>query len=300
MKIVLFGKNGQIGWELQRSLSVLGELIALERNSEDYCGDLNNLTGLEETIEKIMPDVIVNAAAYTAVDKAEFEIELAELINAQAPKVLANAAKKTGAWLVHYSSDYIFDGSGEHEWKEDDIPNPLNVYGQSKLQGELAIQASGCQYLIFRTSWVYAIHGNNFLKTILRMAKESNSLSIIEDQVGTPTNAELIADITAHAIAHAMKKKDVIGVYNLVAQGHTNWFEYAKIILKLSEVYAVDMRKRSCKVNPINSLDYFVSAKRPLNSRLSNEKIQSTFGIYLPDWRNGVERMIVELKERTE
>lgn len=191
MKILLFGKNGQVGGELQHRFASLGELIAMGTDSRDMCGDLADLNGIAQTVHAVRPDVIVNAAAYTAVDKAESEPELAYLINTQAPGVLAQEAKKLGAWLVHYSTDYVFDGSGDKPWLESDAPNPLNVYGATKLDGEQAIQASGCNHLIFRTSWVYAARGNNFVKTMLRMAKERDSLTVINDQIGAPTGQTL-------------------------------------------------------------------------------------------------------------
>jgi dTDP-4-dehydrorhamnose reductase len=203
MKILLLGKNGQVGWELQRSLAPLGDVLSLDSKSIDYCGDLNDLEGIAATVRAYAPDVIVNAAAYTAVDKAESGPEQAQRVNAEAVAVLADEAQQLGAWLVHYSTDYVFDGSGAQPWQETDAVAPLSVYGASKLAGEQAIQASGCKQLIFRTSWVYAARGNNFAKTMLRLARERDSLSVIADQFGAPTSAELLADISAHALRSA-------------------------------------------------------------------------------------------------
>jgi dTDP-4-dehydrorhamnose reductase len=197
MKILLFGKNGQVGWELQRSLAPLGEVIALDRHSTDYCGDLLNPAGLAQTVLAVRPDVIVNAVAYTAVDKAESDIANAHTINALAPAHVAQAAMQIGATVVHYSTDYVFDGSGNAPWAETDTPAPLSVYGASKLAGEQAIAASGARHLIFRTSWVYAARGGNFAKTMLRLAQEREALSVINDQIGAPTGADLLADITS-------------------------------------------------------------------------------------------------------
>ncbi|MDH5206136.1 MAG: dTDP-4-dehydrorhamnose reductase, partial [Hylemonella sp.] len=200
MKILLFGKGGQVGWELQRALGVLGEVVALDFDSAAHCGDFSNLAGLAQTVRSVQPHVIVNAAAHTAVDKAESEPEIARTLNALAPGVLAQEAAAQGAWLLHYSTDYVFDGRGEQAWKESDAPAPLNVYGRSKLEGEKLIQASGCRHLILRTSWVYGARGGNFAKTMLRLARERDRLSVIDDQIGAPTGADLLADVTAHAI----------------------------------------------------------------------------------------------------
>ena len=204
MKILLFGKNGQVGWELQRSLAPLGQVVALDRHSREHCGDLSDLAGLTQTVQALRPDVIVNAAAHTAVDKAESEPELARTLNALAPGALAQAAQSVGAWLLHYSSDYVFDGSGEQPWSETDATGPLSVYGRSKLEGEQLIQAHCAKHLIFRTSWVYAARGGNFAKTMLRLAKERDSLSVIDDQFGAPTGAELLADVSAHALRQVL------------------------------------------------------------------------------------------------
>lgn len=207
MNILLFGKTGQVGWELQRALAPLGNLIALDVHSTNYCGDFSNPEGVAETVKKIRPDVIVNAAAHTAVDKAESEPDFAQLLNATSVEAIAKAANEVGAWVIHYSTDYVFPCSGDAPWLETDATAPLNVYGETKLAGEKALQEHCAKHLIFRTSWVYAGKGNNFAKTMLRLAKEREELAVINDQFGAPTGAELLADCTAHAIRVALKNQ---------------------------------------------------------------------------------------------
>ena len=298
MKILLLGKNGQVGWELQRSLAPLGNLLALDRHSQPECGDLANPEGIAKTVDDFKPDVIVNAAAYTAVDKAESETELARVINADAPAALAEAAKRHGAWLVHYSTDYVFDGSGETPWREDDAVNPLSVYGKTKLAGELAIRQSGCLHLIFRTSWVYAARGNNFAKTMLKLAREREQLSVISDQAGAPTGAELLADVTAHAIRVAISRNDQSGLYHLVAGGETSWFDYAKHVLDVARHSGVQLKLPENALQAIPTSQYPTPAQRPLNSRLSTAKLTGSFGLHLPDWQVGVDRMLAEILEK--
>ncbi|ASF48473.1 dTDP-4-dehydrorhamnose reductase [Methylovulum psychrotolerans] len=293
MRILLFGKNGQVGWELQRALAPLGEVIAVDRHSA-LCGDLSNLAGIAETIASVKPDVIVNAAAHTAVDKAESEPELARTINTLASEVMAQAALRCGAWLIHYSTDYVFDGSGDQPWQEDDATGPLGVYGATKLEGEQRIQASGCQYVILRTSWVYAAKGNNFAKTMLRLAQERDSLSVINDQTGAPTGAELIADVTAHIIRTALSKPEVAGVYHLVAGGETTWFGFAKLVLETASLAGKVLKVQPDDVQAIPTSAYPTPAKRPHNSRLNTEKLQTTFNLTLPSWQSGVVRMLNE------
>ena len=234
MQILLFGKGGQVGWELQRSLASLGELIALDLDSRQQCGDFTRLDDIAHTVRAIAPDVIVNAAAYTAVDKAESEPELVRTINALAPGILAREARKLGSWLIHYSTDYVFDGSGSKPWVETDPTGPLSVYGSTKLEGEEAIRASGCHHLIFRTSWVYAARGGNFARTMLRLAQERERLTVVDDQIGAPTGADLLADVTAHAIRTALQQPELSGLYHLVAGGETSWHGYACFVLNLS------------------------------------------------------------------
>jgi dTDP-4-dehydrorhamnose reductase len=298
MKILLLGKNGQVGWELQRSLAPLGELIALDRHSSQFCGDLGNLAGLAETVRATQPRVIVNAAAYTAVDKAESEPELAHTINTLAPGVLAREAAQMGAWLVHYSTDYVFDGSGMLPWSETDATGPLNVYGMSKLEGEALIAANHPRHLIFRTSWVYAARGGNFARTMLRLAQEREQLTVINDQLGAPTGAELIADITAHAIRQVCRQDPaadaLAGIYHLGADGSTTWFDYAKHVIAQAQRIQPNLKIKAVDVKPVPTSAFPTPARRPLNSRLDTRKLQATFGLTLPAWQHGVDRMLEE------
>ena len=295
MKILLFGKGGQLGWELQRSLAPLGQLIALDRHSTDHCGDLANLPGLVATVRALRPDVIVNAAAYTAVDKAESEPELARTVNALAPGVLAQEAFQIGALLVHYSTDYVFDGSGRRPWTEADAPAPLSVYGRTKLEGEQLIQAAGPNHLILRTSWVYAARGGNFAKTMLRLAQERERLTVIDDQFGAPTGADLLADVTAHAIRQLRQRAGDAGLYHLVAGGETSWHGYAKHVLAQAERAQSAIKIIAKEVAPVPTSAFPTPAQRPLNSRLDTAKLQATFGLRLPAWQQGVDRMLAEI-----
>ena len=295
MKIVLFGKGGQVGWELQRALSPLGELVALDFDSTDFSGDFTDPAGLAAPLRQLRPDIIVNAAAHTAVDKAESEPELARTINALAPGVLAQEAQALGAWLVHYSTDYVFDGSGGQPWKETDLPAPLSVYGRTKLEGEQLIQASGCEYLIFRTSWVYAARGGNFAKTMLRLAQERESLTVIDDQVGAPTGAELLADVTTHALRQVLLRPQDGGLYHLAAAGETSWNGYAKHVIAQAERAQPDIKIVAKEVLAVPSSAFFTAAVRPHNSRLDTSRLQTTFGLQLPPWQQGVDRMLTEI-----
>ena len=295
MKILLLGKNGQVGWELQRSLAPLGELIALDRYSPDLCGDLANLQGLADTVQRLRPDVIVNAAAHTAVDKAESEPELARTLNALAPGVLAQEAARLGAWLVHYSTDYVFDGSGCRPWTEADAPAPLSVYGQTKLEGEQLIQAACPKHLILRTSWVYAARGGNFAKTMLRLAQERERLSVIDDQFGAPTGADLLADVTAHAIRQVLQRPADAGLYHLVAGGETSWHGYAKHVIAEAGRVQSAIKIVAKEIAPVATSAFPTPAKRPHNSRLDTTKLQATFGLTLPHWQQGVDRMLAEI-----
>ena len=298
MKILLLGKNGQVGWELQRSLAPLGELIALDHDSKDHCGDFTDLAGLAQTVRAVAPDVIVNAAAHTAVDKAESEPELARTINALAPAVLAREARLANAWLIHYSTDYVFDGSGDRPWLETDATGPLSVYGSTKLEGEQLIQHSGCRHLIFRTSWVYGARGGNFAKTMLKLARERDSLSVINDQIGAPTGADLLADITAHAIRTALKRPELSGLYHLVAGGETSWHGYASFVIDFARRAGVTLKVAPDTIKPVPTSAFPTPAKRPHNSRIDTAKLQHTFGLNLPSWEIGVERMLSEVLER--
>ncbi len=298
LKILLFGKNGQVGWELQRSLASLGELVALDTVSTDLCGDFTNLEGIAKTIRAVAPDIIVNAAAHTAVDKAESEPVLARTINALAPSVLAQEAKRIGAWLIHYSTDYVFDGSGDKPWQEADSTGPLSVYGKTKLEGEALILASDCKHLIFRTSWVFAARGANFAKTMLKLAHERDSLKVINDQIGAPTGADLLADVTAHAICTAMQRSDVAGIYHLVASGQTSWYGYANFVLDFARQVGVEIKVAPAAIEAVASSAFLTAAARPMNSRLDTAKLQSTFGLNLPHWQSGVTRMLTEILEK--
>ena len=293
MKILLLGKNGQVGWELQRSLSVLGELTALDRHSTP-CGDLAQPEALAQTVRTLRPDVIVNAAAHTAVDQAEAEPELARTLNALAPAALAQAAFDTGAWLVHYSTDYVFDGSGTRAWQEGDATGPLGVYGQTKREGEQAIVASGCRHLIFRTSWVYAARGGNFAKTMLRLAQERTTLNVIDDQIGAPTSAELIADVTAHAMRDVLSGRAPGGTYHLAAAGETSWYGYAKLVTDYARSQGVTLALPPGGLKPIPATEYPLPAKRPQNSRLNTHLLERSFALKLPCWEDGVRRVLNE------
>ena len=294
MKILLLGKNGQVGWELQRSLAPLGELIALDRHPVNgLSGDLSDLDALRATIRQVKPDIVVNAAAYTAVDKAESEIELADRVNGEASRVMAEEVASLDAWLIHYSTDYVFSGEGSAPWQETAAVAPVNHYGASKLAGEQAIAASGCKHLIFRTSWVYGARGNNFAKTMLRLAKDRETLGVIADQIGAPTGADLIADVTALAIQRVQHNPELQGLYHLAAAGEVSWHGYASHVIDFAkangEVLAVTA------VNPIDTVAYPTPARRPLNSRLSTQKLRDNFSLHLPEWQSGVTRMLMEI-----
>lgn len=297
MKILLLGINGQVGWELQRSLAPLGELISLDRNGlNQWCGDLSNPDQIYKTILEIAPNVVVNASAYTAVDLAETEQDMANLINHVAVGKIAEACAQIKALFVHYSTDYVFDGHGINAFTESDLLKPLNVYGQTKALGEQAIKNAQCHYLIFRTSWVFAQKGKNFLKTMLTLAQQREELSVINDQIGAPTSAELIADVSAHAIVQTLRDQTKIGIYHLVAGGETSWFEYAQYIFEQARKLGVHLAIQ--KVKPIPTTAYPTPAQRPLNSRLNNQKIQHAFQIYLPDWKVHVQRTVTEVLQK--
>ncbi|WP_210558221.1 MULTISPECIES: dTDP-4-dehydrorhamnose reductase [unclassified Pseudomonas] len=294
MKILLLGKNGQVGWELQRSLVPLGELVALDRHPVDgLSGDLSDLDALRATIRKVRPDVIVNAAAYTAVDKAESETELADRVNSEASRVMAQEAASLDAWLIHYSTDYVFSGEGSTPWQESDAVAPVNHYGASKLAGEQAIAASGCKHLIFRTSWVYGARGSNFAKTMLRLAKDRESLGVIADQIGAPTGADLIADVTALAIQQAIHRPALSGLYHLAAAGEVSWHGYASLVIDFARAHGEELAVTA--VNQIDTTAYPTPARRPLNSRLNTQKLRDNFSLHLPDWQSGVTRMLMEV-----
>ncbi|MDD2864014.1 MAG: dTDP-4-dehydrorhamnose reductase [Methylococcales bacterium] len=293
MKILLFGANGQVGFELARSLLPLGEVIALNREN----ADLTDLEKCRTTIQTIQPDVIVNAAAYTAVDKAETERDSAFLINAKAVDVFAQEAKKVGALLIHYSTDYVFDGTKDAPYLEGDLPNPLNVYGESKLAGEQAIQASGADYVILRTTWVFAARGQNFVKSILRLAAEREELGIVADQIGAPTSARFIADATAHILPQIQQARNVkifkSDIFNLTNSGETSWFGLAEKIVELARLQNIELKNRL--INPIPTSAYPTPAKRPANSRLSTAKLQQRFGLTIPTWEQSLTFCLEEI-----
>lgn len=299
-RILLTGKDGQLGFELRRSLAVLGSIAAVGRRELD----LTRSPQIRDALQGLQPDIIVNAAAYTAVDKAESEPELAYAVNAQAPQALAEEAKKRGALLLHYSTDYVFDGSKQGAYVESDTPNPLSVYGRSKLAGEQAIRDSGCDHLILRTSWVFGAHGGNFLRTMLRLAKERDGLRIVGDQVGAPTSAALIADVSAHLIAAYLRGKAASGeapfrggLYHLAASDAVSWHGYACEIVRIAGQLGMPLKVKEEGVAAIASRDYPQAARRPANSRLDTTRLRDAFGLVLPDWRDGVAHVLDQLKQ---
>jgi dTDP-4-dehydrorhamnose reductase len=294
MKILLLGKNGQLGWELQRALAPLGELIALDRHSQPLHGDLGQPDQLAATVRGVRPDVIVNAAAYTAVDKAEGDADLARAVNATAPGVLAREAAAIGATLLHYSTDYIFDGSGSHARTEEAATGPLNAYGRTKLEGEQLIRASGCRHLILRTSWVHAARGGNFARTMLRLAAERERLAVVDDQIGAPTGADLLADLSAHALRALVQQPTLAGTYHAVAAGETSWHGYARFVIEWARANGQPVKVAPQAIDPVPSSAYPAPAPRPLNSRLDTRKLHDAFGLRLPPWQQGVERMLAE------
>ncbi len=299
MKILLLGKGGQVGWELQRSLAPLGEVVAL--GSSSLGGNFTDLLALAQTVRTVRPDVIVNAAAYTAVDKAQSEPELARTINALAPGVLAREAQSLGAWLLHYSTDYVFDGAGERPWLESDATAPLNVYGQTKLEGEQLIAASGCAHLIFRTSWLYAARGGNFAKTMLKLAQERDSLNVINDQFGAPTGADLLADVSAHAlraVARSAPNRRLSGLYHVAASGETSWYDYAKFVLTSAQQAGFELKAGPQAVLPVPTSNFPTPAPRPHNSRLNTNKLRTAFDLCLPPWQQDVGRLLETLRDR--
>ena len=294
MKILLFGKNGQVGWELNRSLQPLGEAVALGRKDADF----SNPESLRNIVRETKPDVIVNAVAYTAVDKAEDEKDLALVINGASPGVLAEEALKINALLVHYSTDYVFDGTKNSPYVEDDKPKPVNLYGRSKLAGEQVIKSSGCDYLILRTSWVYSSRGHNFLLTMLKLAREREELSVVADQIGSPTSARLIADTTAHCIKQSVKER-LVGIfssdlYHLTSSGYTSWHGFAEeVINTVKKKPASKLIIKQLKAIP--TADYPTPAMRPMNSQLALKKLESIFSLKMPGWRNELELCIEEM-----
>jgi dTDP-4-dehydrorhamnose reductase len=296
VKILLFGRDGQVGWELQRSLAPLGEVIALgSRGEGGLTGAFTDLPGLAATVAQVRPDAIVHAAAYTAVDQGESEPELARTVNALAPGVLAEAARDVGAALVHYSTDYVFDGSGTRPWREDDATGPLSVYGSSKLEGEQRVAGVLPRHLVLRTSWVYAARGGNFAKTMLRLARERPELTVIDDQHGAPTGAELLADVTAHALRALLLDAGKAGTYHLAAAGEATWNSYARYVLARAQLAGHDLKAGPDAVRPVPTSAFPTPARRPHNSRLDTGRLRATFGLALPSWEQGVARMLQEI-----
>ena len=291
MKILLLGKGGQVGWELQRALAPLGEVIAHDADTADF----SQPQAVAALVGQVAPQLIVNAAAHTAVDRAESEPELARLINAATPAAVAAQAARLGAWLVHYSTDYVFDGSGDSPRDERAATGPLSVYGRTKLEGEQAIAASGCRHLTLRTSWVYGARGGNFAKTMLKLAAERDELKVIDDQIGAPTGADLLADLTAHMVRTAQQRPEVAGLYHAVAAGHTSWHGYAQYAIEWARARGHTIQVAPEAVRPIATAQYPTPAQRPLNSRLSTLKLQATFGLAMPHWHSGVQRLLTEV-----
>jgi dTDP-4-dehydrorhamnose reductase len=288
-KILLLGKTGQVGWELHRALAPLGAVTAW--GSDEL--DLGDPSAVERAVGQAAPDVLVNAAAYTAVDKAEEETSAATALNAEAPAAMAAAMAGLGGWLVHYSTDYVFDGRKQGPYLEDDTPNPLGAYGRSKLAGERAIQDSGCRHLILRTAWVYAARRRNFPRTMLRLAAERDALAVVDDQVGAPTSAELIADATAQALGRVRDAAQ--GVYHLTAGGETSWNGFARFVIERAAARGAPLCCPPDKVARIPTSEYPTPAQRPLNSRLDTTKLRRVFGLELPHWRHHAERLVAEL-----
>ena len=296
MKILLLGKNGQVGWELQRALAPLGDVVALDFDSPGpLTADFSQPESLAATVRAVAPQIIVNAAAHTAVDKAESEPAFARALNATSPAVLAREAAALGAWLLHYSTDYVFDGSGSTPWVEDSPTGPLSVYGLTKLEGEQAIRASGCRHLILRTSWVYAARGGNFAKTMLKLAKERDALTVIDDQIGAPTGADLLADLSAHMLRSAQQRAELAGTYHAVAQGETSWHGYARHVIEFARAAGQAVRVAPDAIAPVPTSAFTTPARRPANSRMNTQKLQQAFGLVLPPWQGGVERMLTEV-----
>lgn len=295
MKIILLtGANGQVGWELQRSLAPFGRIVATDLEQLD----LSQPDAIRQFVRTCQPDIIVNPAAYTAVDKAESESELATAVNGTAAAVFAEEAKMRGAALIHYSTDYVFDGSKPSAYTEDDAPNPQSVYGKTKLAGERAVLAAGGKHIILRTSWVYGVHGANFIKTILRLAKDRSELRIVADQFGAPTGARLLANSTAQILRQWQQSdfdEGKSGLYHLTAGGRTSWHQYAEEIVRLARQYDESLKQKSLTIHPIATHEYPLPAKRPTNSELSTDKIKREFGLSLPAWQDDLADCVREI-----
>lgn len=296
MKILLFGKGGQVGWELQRSLALLGDVVALGSSGADgLAGDFRQPDAVAATVRTVRPDVIVNAAAYTAVDKAESDRDTAHLVNAASPGAIAREAAACGALLVHYSTDYVFDGSGSKPWVETDPTGPLSAYGATKLEGEQQIQRNTDRHIILRTSWVYGARGGNFAKTMVRLAKQRERLTVVSDQIGAPTGADLLADLTAHFIRAESANPALRGIFHAAAAGQVSWQDYAKFVLQRAQGAGVALKAGPDAVDPVSTSNYPTPARRPLNSRLDTTKLRQATGLVLPSWQSGVARMLAEV-----
>ena len=294
MKILLTGKNGQVGFELQRALAPLGQVTAL---GHAEC-DLADAAALRSLMRSMKPDIIVNPAAYTAVDRAEADVAQAQAVNGTAPGVLGEEAAALGALVVHYSTDYVFDGTGQGAYREDHAVNPQNVYGQTKLAGERALQQSGAAHLIFRTSWVFGAHGANFARTMLRLAADRDTLNVVADQWGAPTSAALIADVTAQVLGQYLHSRDnafATGLYHLAAGGETQWCEYARTVIAAGHAAGQPLKLLPENVRPITTAEFPTPARRPANSRLDTGKLQQAFGLTLPPWQDGLSHVLQQL-----
>jgi len=294
-RILITGANGQVGFELQRALAPLGEILACDRQQLDLADSAN----LEAVLDRVQPDIIINPAAYTAVDRAETEQDVAIAINAKAPARLADWAVRHDALLIHYSTDCIFNGQKDGAYVEDDTANPQSVYGRSKWEGEQAIRASSCRQLILRTSWVVGAHGSNFLKTILHLAKERTSLSVVADQIGAPTAAALIADVTSQLVGRYLQQPAgfPFGTYHLTASGSTSWYDYARYVVSLAEQAGLELALHPGAIQPIPTSGYPLPAPRPANSRLDCAKLVRTFGLTLPGWQQGIDHVFTQLND---
>ncbi|UCV17109.1 dTDP-4-dehydrorhamnose reductase [Quatrionicoccus australiensis] len=294
MKLLLTGKNGQVGFELQRALAPLGEIVAVDMAE---C-DLSNPDAIRRLVSETRPDIIINPAAYTAVDKAETDQDLAYAVNGMAPGVLGEEAKKLGALVIHYSTDYVFDGTKQGAYSENDAPNPQSIYGKSKLAGEQALLRSAADHFIFRTSWVFGAHGNNFAKTMLRLAVDRDTLNVVVDQFGAPTSAALLADITAHVIARYQREgraAQPFGIYHLVASSLTTWHDYAQTVVRAAIAAGKPLKLSPENIKAITTAEYPLPAPRPTNSHLDTCKLQETFGLILPPWQNGLNHVLQQI-----
>lgn len=294
MKVLLTGKDGQLGFELQRALAPLAEVYAINRQDCDLACEAR----LRQLVRRVNPDLIVNSAAYTAVDRAETEPKLVRAVNSYAPAVLGEEAQRIGAWVIHYSTDYVFDGLAGSPYEEGAPTHPLNIYGLSKRDGELALQAACPQHLIFRTSWVFGVQGSNFTKTILRLATERDALNIVDDQCGTPTSAALLADVTAQVVGRVRREglQDFpFGLYHLTAAGETTWYHYARFVVEETLRAGKPLKINTEAIRPIASTDYPVLAKRPANSRLDTSLFRNTFDLTLPAWQSGVLHVLQQI-----